>query len=176
MKRTVSRLHREMADRKYGAIMTNEVLAVEKCQTVVERCHTFSEVENLVRAFDDCTLPKPAWTHQAHLTVALWYLVHYSGREATTRVRNGIKRFNAAKGVKTTPTGGYHETMTMFWICTVSRYLMFADADCSFMELVNGMLERCGDKKLPFEYYSRDLLMSARARASWVEPDLKPFV
>ena len=176
MKLTVSHLHCEMADRKRGAIMTNEVLAIEKCKLVVERYDTFSEIENLVRAFDDCTLPKPEWTHQAHLTVAMWYLVHYSGREATARIRNGIKRFNAAKGVKTTLTGGYHETMTMFWICTVSRYLLFADEDCSFIELVNGMLESCGDKNLPFKYYSRDLLMSVRARASWVEPDLRPFV
>lgn len=176
MKLTVSHSHREMAGRKCGAIMTNEVLAIEKRKTVVGRYDTFSEIENLVRAFEDCTLPKPEWTHQAHLTVAMWYLVHYSGREATTRIRNGIKRFNAAKGVRTTPTGGYHETMTMFWICIVSRYLLFADGDCSFIELVNGMLESCGDKNLPLKYYSHDLLMSVRARASRVEPDLRPFV
>ena len=176
MKLAASHLRRETAGRERGAIMTNEVLAIEKCKMVVERYDTFSEIENLVRGFDDCTLPKPEWTHRAHLTVAMWYLVHYSGREATTRIRNGIKRFNAAKGVKTTPTNGYHETMTMFWICVVSRYLLFADADCSFIELVNGMLESCGDKNLPLKYYSRDLLMSVRARASWVEPDLRPFV
>jgi hypothetical protein len=156
--------------------MTNEVIALEKCEMTAGRYDTPGEIESLVRAFEDCTLPKSEWTHEAHLTVAMWYLFHCSGREATFRIRNGIKRFNAAKGVKATPTGGYHETMTMFWICTVSRYLLFADADCSFMELVNGMIERCADKKLPLEYYSRELLMSPRARASWVGPDLRPFV
>ena len=109
------------------------------------------------------------------MTVALWYLVHYSGREVTARIRNGIKRFNAAKGVLTTPTGGYHETMTLFWICIISRYLLHADAERTFVELANGMIERCGDKNLPLEYYTRERLFSLQARTSWVEPDLKPF-
>ena len=155
--------------------MTNKVVAAKKHEMAIERYATLGEIEALVRAFEDCSLPKPEWTHRAHMTVALWYLVHCSGREATSRIRNGIKRFNAAKGVLTTPTGGYHETMTIFWICIVSRFLLYADAECSFVELVNGCIERCGDKNLPFEYYSRERLMSLRARTSWIEPDLKPF-
>lgn len=134
---------------------------------------TVDEVESLVRAFEDCTLPRGEWTHRAHLTVALWYLAHCSGREATARIRNGIKRYNAAVGVQTTKNGGYHETITLFWICAISKYLLFADAGCSLLELVNGMISRFGDGRLPFDYYSRELLMSWRARTSWVEPDLK---
>src|ERR1051325_2083606 len=118
------------------------------------------EIENLVRAFEACTLPRPEWTHQAHLTVALWYLAHCSGREATARIRNGIKRLNAANGVHSTKTSGYHETITLFWICVLSKYLLLADAGYSFVELANGMIERFGDGRYVFEYYSRDLLMS----------------
>jgi hypothetical protein len=131
------------------------------------------EVESLVRAFEACTLPRSEWTHQAHLTVALWYLAHCSGREATARVRNGIKRYNDAVGVRTMKDGGYHETITLFWICAISKYLLLADAGRSFVELANDMISRFGDGRLPFEYYSRELLMSWRARTSWVEPDLK---
>ena len=29
------------------------------------------------------------------------------------------------------------------------------------------------DSRLPLEYYTRELLFSAEARAAWVEPDLK---
>lgn len=136
---------------------------------------SLAEIQALIRAFEDTSLPRAEWTHQAHLTVALWYLVHHSGREATPIIRNGIKRYNASKGIVTTPTGGYHETMTMFWICTVSHFLLFADAQKSLVELVNAMLARCGDKSLPFRYYSRERLMSPQARASWVEPDLRPL-
>jgi hypothetical protein len=128
-----------------------------------------------VSAFEACTLPRTEWTHQAHLSVALWYLAHCSGREATARIRNGIKRYNAAAGIRTTKDGGYHETITLFWICAISKYLLLADEGRSFVELANGMIARFGDGRLPFEYYSRDLLMSWRARTSWVEPDLKPI-
>jgi len=138
-----------------------------------EHYRSLAEIESLVRAFEDCRLPRPEWTHQAHLTVALWYLVHCSGREATARIRNGIKRYNAANGVHMTKDSGYHETITLFWICVLSKYLLFADAGCSFVELANGMIALFSDGRYPFEYYSRELLLSWRARTSWVEPDLK---
>ena len=155
--------------------MSTEVLAVDKREAGVTAYRTLSEIEALIEGFETGLLPRSEWTHAAHLTVALWYLVRSSGREATARIRNGIKRFNAAKGIPTTPTGGYHETMTLFWICIVSRYLLAADAGDSLVELVNGLLARYADSHLPFAYYSRDLLMSPRARTSWVEPDLKAF-
>ena len=41
---------------------------------------TLSEIENLIRAFKECTLPRRDWTHQDHLTVALWYLFRLSPR------------------------------------------------------------------------------------------------
>ena len=143
--------------------------------TPVEGFRTADEIETLVRAFEDTTLPHAQWTHCAHLTVALWYLMHYSGREATARIRTGIKRYNASKGILTTPTGGYHETLTMFWICMISHFLLFADASRSPVELTNAMLAQCGVKDLPLRYYSRERLMSPQARASWVEPDLQPL-
>jgi len=141
----------------------------------LEHYRTAGEIESLVRAFEGCTLPRAEWTHQAHLTVALWYLAHCSGREATARIRNGIKRYNAANGVHSTKDSGYHETITLFWICVLSKYLLLADPGCSFVELANGMIARFSDGRFPFEYYSRELLMSWRARSSWVEPDLKPL-
>ena len=134
------------------------------------------EITDLIRAFEDTTLPHSAWTHRAHLTIALWYLAHHSGREATARIRTGIKRYNASKGILTTPTGGYHETLTMFWTCLVSHTLLCAPPDTSLVGLANVMLRRCGNKDLPLLYYSRDRLMSARARCSWVEPDLRPLI
>lgn len=65
--------------------------------------------------------------------------------------------------------------MTLFWTCAVSCYLGQASEGRSILALANGMLRLFGNSKLPFEYYTRDLLMSWRARTSWVEPDLKPL-
>jgi hypothetical protein len=131
------------------------------------------DIEAIVEAFEACVLPKSQWTHRAHLTVAAWYLTHYSGQEASMRIRKGIKRYNASNGVVPSPTGGYHETMTLFWTCIVSKYLLLAERDRRFVDLVNELIDKHSDKNLPFEYYSRELLFSRQARFSWVEPDLK---
>ena len=58
----------------------------------------------LVSQFESCTLPKEEWTHQAHLTVGLWYASRLPYQEALVAVREGILRLNAAHGVPTTPT------------------------------------------------------------------------
>ena len=137
------------------------------------RFRTFAEVETLALEFECCTLPRAGWTHEAHLTVALWYLARHPHAEATRLIREGIKRYNHACGIVTTPTSGYHETITLFWIRIVSEYLMCVSNErCSLVHLANGLLARC-DKSLPLKYYSRERLMSAEARARWVEPDLK---
>ncbi|MDQ3818301.1 MAG: hypothetical protein M3362_11580 [Acidobacteriota bacterium] len=132
-----------------------------------------SEVESLVARFESCMLPREEWTHRAHLTVALWYLVQHEEAEAEELIRAGIQRFNHASGILTTRTSGYHETITLFYIRVIRNYLRGANASDSVFNLVNGLIETYGDRNLPFEYYSRERLMSPGARMSWVEPDLK---
>ncbi|MDY7014636.1 MAG: hypothetical protein SVX43_13740, partial [Cyanobacteriota bacterium] len=43
------------------------------------------KIVNLVRAFEERTLPRSRWTHAAHLIVALWYLMQYPESEARRR-------------------------------------------------------------------------------------------
>ena len=133
------------------------------------------EIRSFIGAFEECTLPRSEWTHRAHLTVAMWYLMERSEIEATTRIRNGILRYNGSQGIKTTATSGYHETITLFWTRLVARYLSTADSEKSIVELANGVIRAFGNKDIPFEYYTRDRLLSLEARMRWVEPDLKPM-
>ncbi|HUR93688.1 MAG TPA: hypothetical protein VMY76_03835 [Gemmatimonadales bacterium] len=130
------------------------------------------EVEQLVRRFDDGTLPQAEWTHRAHLTVALWYASHHSPERALDLVRRGILRLNAAHGVPTTPTRGYHETITRFYMHLVGRYVEQADSAESWAERANWLVGQYGDRELPLRYYSEVRLKSAEARMGWVEPDL----
>ena len=147
---------------------------METCDIETLPFSSFREIEDLVRGFETGTLAREEWTHGAHLTVACWYLLHHTLIEATRLIRDGIKRYNNAKGIVTTATSGYHETMTLFWIHMVDGYLRDA-RPCASVALFNELLARCGDKGLPLEYYSRERLMSVEARARWVEPDLKPL-
>lgn len=134
---------------------------------------TTGEVLSLLRRFDDCTLPRDEWTHAAHLTVALWHLLEYEWDEAVSRVRAGIQRYNAAHGIRTTPTSGYHETLTLFWMHHVRAFLEEGRNEARSLVALANDLADSADSRLPFEYYTRERLFSVEARAAWVEPDLK---
>lgn len=136
---------------------------------------TSAEVLRLVREFEACTLPRIEWTHHAHLIVALCYLVRHGEVKATMLIRDGIRRYNKACGIEMTKTSGYHETITLFYIHVIEKFLSAANADCTLAVLANSLIEVCGDKNLPFEYYSRERLMSWEARIGWVAPDRKAF-
>jgi hypothetical protein len=77
----------------------------------------------LVAGFEQCTLPKEQFTHEAHLTTAMWYLRHYPQAEATNRMRRGIQRYNASVGGSPT---AYHETITLAWIAVIRVNLQSA--------------------------------------------------
>ena len=111
--------------------------------------HRDVEAERLVREFEACTLAGERWTHE------------------------GIQRYNLSRGVEMTKDGGYHETITLFYIRAIRRHLNGARAAQTFAELLDGLLAACGHKNFPFEYYSRERLLSWEARTGWLEPDLK---
>jgi len=134
---------------------------------------TSAEVLRLLREFEACTLPRVEWTHHAHLVVALCYLMRHEEPEATKLVRDGIRRYNEACGVETTRTSGYHETITLFYIRVIGKFLFDANLDCTLAMLASSLINACGDKNLPLEYYSRERLMSWEARMGWLEPDRK---
>lgn len=155
----------------------------------VKNYQTEADIKSLIIAFENCTLPRSEWSHKAHLTVALWYLIRYDEQEAINHIRQGIQRYNAAMGIKTTPEGGYHETLTLFWLRMVSHYLLVTEEKSSISKMaisspgmreaiaakLKALFRTYNDKYLPLQYYSRDLLMSWEARTNWVEPDLKPL-
>jgi hypothetical protein len=134
------------------------------------------EIENLLSAFEACTLPKPKWTHQAHLIVALWHNLRFRADEALQLVRERITRYNEAVGTPNTATSGYHETITVFYMWAVRQHLASADANASIVEIANTLIRsQCADRNFPFEYYSRERLLSTEARRRFVEPDIQPI-
>lgn len=136
---------------------------------------SLAEPPRLVARFADGTLPREQWTHQAHLTVALWYASRLPYEEALVAVRDGIRRLNTAHGVPATPTRGYHETITRFYMRVVAHYVVHEESPAAdWDERVRTLLARYGDRELPLRHYSKDLLMSAEARFGWVGPDLRP--
>lgn len=130
-------------------------------------------IDRLVEAFLSRTLPKEEWTHEAHLQVGLWHLLHYSPSGAIKRLRQSIKQYNVACGIENTETQGYHETITRFYVCLIDQFIQQTDCSQPIDLLGDELINLYGDKSLLFKYYSRDRLMSKQARLNWVEPDLK---
>jgi len=126
------------------------------------------EISELVSAFEKCAFHPSAFRHHQHLAVALWYVSNFPGEEATERMKRGIRRLAETYG-KT----GYHETITIFWLKVVKDFFDQKHAGTSLAEIANQLANRYADKAVIGDYYSSGVLNSARAKAAWVEPDLK---
>ncbi|HKP38749.1 MAG TPA: hypothetical protein VJT71_17970 [Pyrinomonadaceae bacterium] len=134
----------------------------------IEHFKSDDEIRALVESFEACSFHPSEFRHYQHLAVALWYVRNLTAEDALTRMTCGIRRLAETYG-KT----GYHETITVFWLRIVSEFSSKADDKSTLGSLANELIERCHDKDLIFDYYSRGLLESPRAKAEWVEPDLK---
>jgi len=128
-----------------------------------------SEIEAVVRGFETCSLGKDEFPHQAHLTVAVWYLTNSSLNQATDRMRAGLHRFLDHHGVGRQK---YNETLTIFWMRTISAILKQLSPELSVLDVTNSAVEFLTDSGLVFECYSREVLTSNEAKEGWVEPDL----
>lgn len=135
-----------------------------------------SSIEKLVESFLAGTLPKQDWTHEAHLKVGLWHLLHYSPAESLQRLRRGVKQYNLICGVANTDTQGYHETITCFYVWLIEQFIKQVETKQPIDTLADELITLYGDRSFPFTYYSKERLMSKTARLQWLEPDLKPLI
>ena len=126
------------------------------------------EIRALVSAFEACSFHPSEFRHYQHLTVALWYVWHLSPEDAITKMTNGIRRLAERYGKM-----GYHETITLFWLRTVANFAATHRPKTSLTATANAMIDSCNDKDTINQFYSAELLATAKAKAEWVEPDLK---
>jgi hypothetical protein len=129
------------------------------------------EIEQLVENFESCTVAPEEFGHGAHMAVALWYLSKLSASLASERMRAGLRRYTAHHNAEAM----YNETVTLFWLKLVRHFLERANSTRPFAERANELLTTYKSSKLVFEYYSRESIQTPEAKASWVEPDLKPL-
>lgn len=133
-------------------------------------------LDELARRFRDRTLPKEAFTHEAHLRVGLWHVLEFGEAVALDELRRCIRAFNEAHGGVNSEEAGYHETITRFYVWRIAR---FAEAAAGAARSADGLADRlvaeCGDRGLPLRHWSQARLMSREARLGWVTPDLAPL-
>jgi hypothetical protein len=127
-----------------------------------------------LEAFEACSIPLADWNHRAHLTIAYLLLRQHPLEEATDRMRRGVQRFNLAKGIEQTPTGGYHETLTVAWM-RVLHTTIGAYGGASGPEEFFAQHPHLLSKVMLRLFYTRPRIMSSEARYGFVEPDLAPL-
>ncbi len=133
-------------------------------------------IEDLVRRFDERRIPRPEWTHAAHLAVGLWHVRTLEQAEALSRLRTGIRQLNEAHGNQNTAEGGYHETITCAYVWLLAEFLKPYAADDSTDRIVVELLSSAlVDRDVLLAFYSREVLFSPAARLNWIEPDRAPF-
>ncbi len=135
---------------------------------MLTRCRTVElDPSSLLQAFRSHTLPKPDWTHEAHVVVCWATLQEMDADTALDGLRDGIRAYNTSVGTPNTDRDGYHETLTRYYVHAVAALAdrpvdeVLADPSCS--------------RAAPLEHWSRDALFSVAARRDWLPPDLTPL-
>lgn len=121
------------------------------------------------------TLPREAWTHEAHLAACLWIIRNRTDIDAERGMPGIISRYNVAVGGVNDETQGYHETITQIYIAGVRAHLLEV-AGRPLLDAVNALLASVrGRRELPLRHYSPERLFSVEARLGFIEPDLHPL-
>ncbi len=133
------------------------------------------ELGDFIRHFEAGTLPKAQWTHDAHVMAGFWYVWQHGFDAALPLVRRRIRAYNEAVGTQNTDHGGYHETLTRFFLLRISG-LIESRAGASMAGALDAVLRSpLVGRDAPSQHYSTGRLFSVAARRGWVEPDLAPL-
>jgi len=117
-------------------------------------------------AFENTTLPRPEWTHEAHVRMAYLYLGKTKNFDTTLdEVRTRICAYNAAWG----KAAGYHETITVAFLRLIADRMTRDGTKrdwSAFREANSDLL----DTRILQAHYTEAVLFSPEARAGFVNP------
>ena len=132
-----------------------------------------AEIEHLGEGLVARTLPRPEWTHEAHLAATTYLLVRRPDIDLDKELPGIIRGYNESVGGVNDDTQGYHETITRMFLHGVRLFLAEADLGDPLYELVNELLlSPMGRRDWPLRFYSAERLFSVEARRKFVPPDI----
>jgi hypothetical protein len=135
--------------------------------------HSTAEIEQLGERLLARTLPRPEWTHEAHLAATTYLLLKRPDIDLDRELPGIIRRYNESVGGVNSDSDGYHETITRVFLAGVRLFVSEADTSAPLHELVNELLlSPMGRRDWPLRFYSPERLFSVEARRGFVAPDL----
>ena len=136
----------------------------------LETFRSEEELDALMARIAAREMPNAEFSHRLHLAMAACTI--FAGGSLDD-IRNTILALNAANKVEQTPSGGYHESITVVWDALIRSHL--ATLETTRLGAVNSVLHKFNDKQVLLQHYSKERIMSWQARTSFVEPDLEPL-
>ena len=125
--------------------------------------------QELIKQFENGTLPNERFHHREHVRVAFLYLNQYPVLDALLAFSNGLRKFAQANGKPQL----YHETITWAYVFLINERMAragekhgwddFARDNQDLLAWKDGILSR---------YYLPETLASDLARGVFVFPDL----
>jgi hypothetical protein len=124
--------------------------------------------DQLIRQFEDCSLPLKVLRHSVHIEIAFLYLRKYPVLDVLARFPAALTRYAEAHG----KTGLYHETITWAYVLLIhermqragraQRWDEFKTANPDLMSWTATILK---------QYYRDETLSSELARKIFLFPD-----
>lgn len=132
------------------------------------------DIPALVTGLLNQNLPKPEWTHEAHLAATLYMMREREDIDLARDLPGIIRAYNQATGVPNSDDDGYHETITQLYLTAIAAFDAHLPANMATRvrcaRLINSTM---GAHDFPLNFYSKARLFSVEARRGWVAPDLK---
>ncbi|MFN3960676.1 MAG: hypothetical protein ACK4NP_12280 [Parvularculaceae bacterium] len=118
------------------------------------------------------TLPKPEWTHPAHLVFATALLDREGLTGADAAAPRLIRAYNESVGGVNDDTQGYHHTITLFFLRAIDEFLEPFSGEGLGLRATRLLASPLAAPDFPLRHYSRERLFSVEARRGWLAPDL----
>ena len=123
------------------------------------------------RKFENCSLDKDIFTHEAHLRLAWIHIKRYGQETAIQNICGQLKKFADFSGAR----DKYNETLTIAAIKAVYHFIKRSNSD-SFPEFINEFPRlKYNFKELINFHYQVDVFRSREAKNKYLAPDLVPF-
>ncbi|MAX79885.1 MAG: hypothetical protein CL843_06895 [Crocinitomicaceae bacterium] len=121
--------------------------------------------------FRNCTLNPADFSHEAHIRLAWIHIRQYGIEQAEKNIQTQLQQFVATLGA----TDKYHTTLTIAAVKAVYHFMLKAHAT-SFEGFITEFPQlKHNFKGLIEAHYSFDVYTSAKAKATYLSPDLLPF-
>lgn len=132
-----------------------------------------AEIERIGEGLLARALPRPDWTHEAHLAATTYLLLRRPDINIDNQLPDIIRSYNESVGGVNSDSEGYHETITRTYVAGVRLFLAEVKNGEALHKLVNELLlSPMGRRDWPLRFYSRERLFSVEARRCFVPPDV----